>query len=104
MNTPKHKDGKKQFNLMLGRGETKVMPRTERLDRRNKEGAWKYVGRASQIGFDIAFPIVIAVIAGVELDKRLGTSPRFALGLTGLGLFTSMVVLYQFIRDLMHDT
>lgn len=102
MSTAQKTAEKEQFDLVLDPKKTTVTPRTGEADVDGQK-AWRYVGIAGQMGFDIALPIVIGLIAGVELDKRWGTAPKAVLTLLGVGLFVSAMVLYQSIKDMMRN-
>jgi len=51
----------------------------------------------SQLGFLIAFPLVICVLIGVMIDKKLNTFPWFLLLMVLVGIGLTVVDVYKVI-------
>lgn len=84
--------------LELGREETKV---SEEEKPRKKLRGRDFLGilaLASELGFSIAIPIGLGVLAGSWLDKRLGTAPALTLILLLIGVVIGMANLYSLVR------
>jgi F0F1-type ATP synthase assembly protein I len=94
---------KDQYRLMLDKHETSLVPKSEEEKEKEEVTAWRYVGIAGQMGFDVAIPIVIGLLAGVEIDKRFGTAPKATLWLFGAGLALSIMSLVRLIRDMLNE-
>lgn len=50
-----------------------------------------------ELGFLIAFPLVICVIIGVVIDKKLGTFPWFLLAMVLAGVALTVIDVYKVI-------
>jgi F0F1-type ATP synthase assembly protein I len=59
--------------------------------------AWRDALAATSLGWDLALPIFGGVLLGHLLDRWLGTSYAFTLGLLVLGIFTGF---YNVIRSI----
>lgn len=92
------------YDVILEDVETGIRPRKVKATEKRATGSagWEYVGLAGQIGFDIALPMVLGLVAGVKLDERWGTRPRATLVLFFLGLLMSCASLIRIVRDMMH--
>lgn len=53
-----------------------------------------------QLGFTIILPILIGVLSGVWLDKKMLTSPLFTLIGVGLGILVSVIAVWDDIKNL----
>lgn len=62
-------------------------------DRNN--GLWVALGFAWRLGYSIAIPLVILLLAGRLLDKKLGTSPWFLLIGLGLSFIATNVLMFR---------
>jgi F0F1-type ATP synthase assembly protein I len=51
----------------------------------------------SQLGFLIAFPLIVCVIIGVVIDKKLNTFPWFMLIMVLVGLGLTVVDVYKIV-------
>lgn len=51
----------------------------------------------SQLGFLIALPLVICVISGVMIDKRMNTFPWFLLIMVLVGIGLTVVNVYKIV-------
>lgn len=58
---------------------------------------WRESLRAMSLGWDLALPIFGGTLLGYFLDRWLGTSPAFTIGLIILGVFIGYYNLLQFI-------
>ncbi|MCG8538624.1 MAG: AtpZ/AtpI family protein [Clostridia bacterium] len=56
----------------------------------------------SQIGIMMAIPILISVLLGNYIDKRLGTGSLFLLIFIGIGVASSFLNLYKFVMKLLN--
>ena len=50
-----------------------------------------------QLGFLIAFPLIICVIVGVMIDKKMNTFPWFMLGMIFVGIVLTVVDVYKIV-------
>lgn len=50
-----------------------------------------------QLGFMIAFPLVICVIVGVVIDKKLNTFPWFLLTMVFVGIGLTILDVYKIV-------
>jgi F0F1-type ATP synthase assembly protein I len=50
-----------------------------------------------QLGFLIAFPLIICVIVGVMIDKKLNTFPWFLLIMVFVGIGLTIVDVYKIV-------
>ena len=55
---------------------------------------------ASQLGFSIAGPLVVFVVGGIFLDKKVGSSPLFLLIGIACGLIGAGYAMYDVVRKL----
>ncbi len=55
---------------------------------------------ASQVGFSIAGPLIVFIVGGIFLDKKVGTSPLFLLIGIALGLIGAGYAMYDLVRKL----
>ncbi len=55
---------------------------------------------ASQLGFSIAGPLVVFILGGIFLDKKVGTSPLFLLIGIACGMVGAGYAIYDLIRKL----
>ena len=56
------------------------------MKRPSDPGAWRVAMRAMSLGWELALPIFIGVLLGYALDRRLGTTYVFTLGLMVFGV------------------
>ncbi len=89
------------YDVILEDVETGIRPRkTKSAEKKTSgSGGWEFVGMAGQVGFDIALPMALGLVAGVKLDERWGTKPQATLILFGLGLVLSCASLIRIVRD-----
>lgn len=89
------------YDVILEDVETGIRPRKIKISEKKKSGngGWEFVGMAGQVGFDIALPMALGLVAGVKLDERWGTRPKATLVLFGLGLILSCASLIRIVRD-----
>ena len=66
--------------------------------RTQNSGIWLVLGFAWRLGYSIAVPLVVLLLAGRLLDRRLGTYPWFFLG--GLGLSFIITTALLFVESL----
>lgn len=59
---------------------------------------WRESLRAMSLGWDLAVPIFGGVLLGYFLDKWLGTTPSFTVGLLLFGISIGYYNLWQFIK------
>lgn len=57
-------------------------------------GFWLVLGFAWRLGYSIAIPLVVLLLAGRLLDRRLGTHPWFLLAGLGLSFLITTVLLF----------
>jgi len=50
-----------------------------------------------QLGFLIAFPLVICVVVGVMIDKKMNTFPWFMLTMILLGIGLTVIDVYKIV-------
>lgn len=82
--------------LELGREQTFV---TEEPKKKIRAGQLLGIlALGSELGFSIAIPIGLGVLAGNWLDKRLGTAPALTLILLLVGVIIGMTNLYNLVR------
>ncbi len=63
----------------------------------------KTLGYLSTIGLAMALSIAIGALAGVYIDRKLGTRPWFSFICLGLGIaaaFRNLYILYKKAKDL----
>ena len=92
-----------QYDLVLERGVAQSSKRKWK-DYRGSQTSWYYFGLVGQIGFSIALPIAGGAIGGSYIDSRVGTYPRWTLGLLGLGILISFVTFYQTITTVLKSS
>jgi F0F1-type ATP synthase assembly protein I len=69
-----------------------------RLTVKRDDGAiWREALRATSLGWDLALPIFAGVLGGYVIDRALGTTYAFTLGLLFLGIATGF---YNVIRSI----
>ena len=61
-------------------------------------GIWLVLGFAWRLGYSIAIPLVVLLLGGRLLDRRLGPHPWFLLG--GLGLSFVITTALLFVESL----
>ena len=69
--------------------EVQVRHQTARIERGKKEKGesfWLYVGLIGVVGWSVVVPMVLGVLLGVWLDRRLGTGYTWTMGLLVFGL------------------
>jgi len=90
------------YDVILEDIETGIRPRKTKISEKKTSGSggWEFVGMAGQVGFDIALPMALGLVAGVKLDERWGTKPQATLILFGLGLVLSCASLIRIVRDI----
>ena len=62
---------------------------------------WRALGLVSQVGFSMAIPIVLGVLAGGWVDSRLNTPPLGALLGTVLGVIVGAALVYRQVARVM---
>ncbi|MDD5109837.1 MAG: AtpZ/AtpI family protein [Patescibacteria group bacterium] len=62
-------------------------------DRNN--GLWVAIGFAWRLGYSIAVPLVILLLAGRLLDKKFGTSPWFLLVGLGISFVITNILMFR---------
>ncbi len=70
----------------------------------NKDNTWSLLGFAWELGYSLAIPIVVLIIAGRLLDKKFGTSPWLLLTGVILSLFTSTLTVYSKATKIIAET
>lgn len=93
--------GEKQFDLELGPSGTNTHPREAKPRPKTTGGGWHYFSLASELGFDIALPMVLGLIVGTRVDQHFGTQPKATLGLLVVGLVISCASLIRIVRQVM---
>lgn len=58
-------------------------------------GLWVALGFAWRLGYSIAVPLVILLLAGRWLDRRLGTSPWFLISGLVLSFIATNVLMFR---------
>jgi len=91
--------GEKQFDLEIGEGKTLAHPRFRKQKSGRKGPDWKFFSLAGELGFDIALPMVLGLICGIQLDARFGTHPRATLILFVIGCVIAGTSLIRIVRD-----
>jgi len=51
----------------------------------------------SELGFLIAFPLIICILLGIYLDKKLNTFPWILLGMVLMGIVLTVVNVYKVV-------
>ncbi|HLD25063.1 MAG TPA: AtpZ/AtpI family protein [Patescibacteria group bacterium] len=90
------------YDVILEDVDGNIRPRKPKPpEKNNKRGSsgWEYVSYAGAIGFDIALPMALGLIAGVKLDSWWGTSPKATLALFIAGVVISCTSLIRIVRD-----
>lgn len=97
------KDGaKEQFDVVIS-SETTQFRRKQEPEKKDGSDAWYYLGLVGQIGFAIALPIAAGGIAGVYVDKWLGTQPAATLLLLLIGIGISFAGFFSVIKEASHN-
>lgn len=55
---------------------------------------------ATELGFQVAIPLVISVIIGQKLDSRFGTEPKLTLSLLFFGLIISLYNIFRVVKKI----
>lgn len=77
---------------------TKTQPeKTPKKDSPSLMNVW---GLAGELGLIIATPVVVFVLFGIWLDKRLGTMPLFIIIGIILAMVTSTIAIVKKIKNL----
>lgn len=92
-----------QYDLVLNGGRAQTHSRTSK-DNRGPQTSWYYFGVVGQIGFSIALPIAGGAILGSYLDDRVGSYPRWTVGLLGLGIVISFITFYQTVKAVLKSS
>ena len=71
----------------------------EEKKRKDSESLNRAMSFASELGIQIAFPIVVGVGLGYLIDKTYGSQPKFTLLLLFLGIAVSFYTLIKRVRD-----
>ncbi len=64
---------------------------------------WLLALRVAGMGWYVALCVVLGVIAGLWLDKKLGASPLFLLGGVLLGVAVAFYGMYKMVAPLFQD-
>lgn len=97
-------DNTEYYDVILEDEEGNIRPRKIKtlIPKKPQDGGWRYVGLAGQIGFDIALPMVVGLLAGVKLDAAWGTRPKATLLLFFIGLCLGCASLLRIVRGVSH--
>ena len=89
------------FDVILDDIETGIRPRAVKTDlkKTKKSSGWGVASSLGEVGFDIALPMALGLIAGVKLDEHWGTRPKATLLLFFLGLIIGCTSLIRIVRD-----
>lgn len=71
----------------------------ENNDENKTPEPFKVMPLALNLGFSIAVPLVLFALLGRYLDGILGTSPWLLLVSIGIAITTSMIVIYQKVKE-----
>jgi F0F1-type ATP synthase assembly protein I len=55
------------------------------------------IAMGSELGFLIAFPLVICVVLGVMIDKKMNTFPWFMLTMIFVGIGLTVIDVYKVV-------
>ncbi len=92
---------KERFDVLLTPGKTEIRKK-EAAKKRERTLGWYYLGLVGEIGFVIALPIVAGVLAGVYIDKWLGTKPTATILLLLIGIGISFIGFFNVIGEIIH--
>jgi F0F1-type ATP synthase assembly protein I len=78
-------------------------PKSIKEKREEKSRFLEGIQLASNLGFEIAAPLVLGVIGGVFLDNKFGVGPRFVLIGLGIGFVISVINTIRLIIKLINS-
>lgn len=101
---PEKKSGtneEEHFDVILDDVETGIRPRAIKSDpkKAKKSSGWGMATSLGEVGFDIALPMTLGLIAGVKIDEHWGTRPKATLLLFFLGLIIGCTSLIRIVYD-----
>jgi ATP synthase protein I len=64
-------------------------------DKEDRKAFFKELGKYSALGFEMAISVIIGLVIGSFLDKRLGTGPWLTIVWLGLGFAAGFRSLYR---------
>jgi ATP synthase protein I len=64
-------------------------------DKEDRRAFFKDLGKFSALGFEMAIAVIIGLVIGSFLDKRLGTGPWLTIVWLGLGFAAGVRSLYR---------
>lgn len=95
---------KKTNTYRLDKGDWKEFdPKGIEGKKEDKSVFLEGIRMASNLGFEIAFPLVLGVMAGVYLDNKIGIAPRLTLIGLGIGLIISIINTIRLIIKLINS-
>lgn len=68
------------------------------------EEMWRLLGFAWELGYSLAIPIIIFLLAGRFLDKKLGTGPWFLIVGVVVSLISSTLTVYVKATKILAET
>ena len=80
--------------------EARVRRQRELMEKGREEKGqsfWRYVGLIGVVGWSVVVPMVLGVLLGLLLDRKLGTGFRWTLGLLLFGLCIGCVNAWRMI-------
>lgn len=91
------------YDVILEDVDEGIRPRMMNVPKgkRSQGGGWQHAALAGQIGFDVAVPMVVGLVAGTKLDALWGTHPKATLLLFFGGLFLGCASLIRIVRESM---
>ncbi len=82
-----------EFEVRVGR--QRAMIEKGRIEK--GQTFWNYVGLIGAVGWSVVVPMVVGVLLGPWLDRKLGTGWRLTLALLILGLFVGCLNAWRLI-------
>lgn len=77
----------------------KIIEKSQPSNKKKRRSFYFVLGKVSELGFILAFPLVSGVFVGRWVDTRLKTDPIFTLVGILVGVVFSFGTLYQTVKD-----
>jgi hypothetical protein len=95
---------KERYTLDFSDNQTALTAKKSGFKKRtNSQGSWMYLGKAGEIGFGIAIPIVAGALIGSYFDQKFVSYPRATLGGILIGVVLSVITFIKTIQLLIEN-
>ena len=94
---------KEKFDIAIDEGGNAFSRKRKEHDRQEMSTTWYYLSLVGEIGFSIAIPITVGVLIGSFIDRKIGTYPKWTVGLLVSGTILAILHMIRVVRTILKE-